>query len=234
VRAWTNQRGAARTGSPPLPSAAMNHHLLRRIRPAVVLIVFVAGLSGCGTRTDHAVPHTGITGATGATQQAIVPPTPSAATGFDAADVSFVQMMIPHHQQALEMAALAPVRAKDPRVKALARQIAVAQRPEIATMTGLLKTWGKPASAPGGMKMDADSMPGLMSDTAMNQLSAVSGDDFDRQFLTMMVAHHGGAVVMAKEERANGRNTRAEELAQSIVTGQQAQIATMEKLLAQL
>jgi uncharacterized protein (DUF305 family) len=218
----------------------MNGDVLHRIRTAIVVMVFAAGLVGCSARTDHAVPHTGLTG------QPLVPATASASASaaasaspaspgeFDAADVSFAQMMIPHHQQALAMAALAPTRADDPRVKELAAKISTAQRPEIATMNGLLKTWGKPAIASSGMAMADDPMHGMMSAAAMNQLSAVTGADFDRQFLTMMVAHHAGGVDMANDERARGRSPAAKQLAASIVTSQRAEIATMEKLLTQV
>jgi uncharacterized protein (DUF305 family) len=147
----------------------------------------------------------------------------------------FAQMMIPHHQQAVEMAKLAATRAKDAHVKELARRIQTAQDPEITTMTGWLATWGKPTQAPGmSMDMGNGSMSGMMSDAEMRQLEAETGTAFDKQFLTMMIAHHQGAISMAKEELAKGSVPDAKTLAQKIFTTQQAEIDTMNNLLGQV
>ncbi|MEV6924782.1 DUF305 domain-containing protein [Dactylosporangium sp. NPDC051485] len=169
----------------------------------------------------------------------------SSAAAFNNADVMFAQMMIPHHQQAVQMAALADTRAADPEVKTLAGQIKAAQDPEIQTMQGWLTAWGKPAPAMsdgmGGMDHGAmpgmsgpSAMPGMMSDADMARLRAASGKDFDKQFCTMMIAHHQGAITMANQELANGTNADAKALAQQIITAQQAEIATMQKIVARL
>ncbi|MFG2041883.1 DUF305 domain-containing protein [Dactylosporangium sp. NPDC048998] len=153
---------------------------------------------------------------------------------FNDADVMFAQMMIPHHRQAVEMAALAGTRAADPEVKTLAAQIEAAQEPEIKTMTGWLAAWGRPAPMmSGGMHHPGmfSAMPGMMSDADMARLEAATGKDFDRQFCTMMIAHHRGAVTMAEDELANGANTDAKALARRIITAQQAEIDTMNKIL---
>jgi uncharacterized protein (DUF305 family) len=151
------------------------------------------------------------------------------------ADVAFAQMMIPHHRQAVDMATLAETRASDPQVKQLA--IKAAQDPEIATMTGWLTTWGKPTTAPSsmpGMDMGHGLMPGMMSDADMAQLQAAAGKDFDRQFCTMMIAHHQGAIQMARQEQTAGVNPDAKALAERIATSQQGEIDTMNKILARL
>jgi uncharacterized protein (DUF305 family) len=159
---------------------------------------------------------------------------------FNDADVAFAQMMIPHHRQAVDMATLADTRATDPQVKQLAAQIKAAQQPEIETMTGWLTRWGKPTTAPSGMPgMDMGgaghgSVPGMMSDADMGRLTAASGKDFDRQFCTMMIAHHQGAIQMAKQEQTAGGNADANALAARIATGQQAEIDTMNKILGRL
>ena len=77
-------------------------------------------------------------------------------------------------------------------------------------------------------------MPGMMSDADLAKLKAASGADFDRQFLTMMIAHHEGAITMAKEETAKGVNPDAKSLAGRIVTAQQGEIDTMNKILDRL
>jgi uncharacterized protein (DUF305 family) len=152
----------------------------------------------------------------------------------NAADVTFAQMMIPHHQQAVEMARLARDRAADPAVKALAEQIEAAQAPEIETMTGWLAAWGEPTAPPsGGMGggHDMAAMPGMMSAEDMVGLEAVSGADFDRMFLTMMIRHHEGAIEMARTEQSDGRFPDAVALARTIETTQVAEIETMRELL---
>ncbi|MFG3697718.1 DUF305 domain-containing protein [Micromonospora sp. NPDC047620] len=161
--------------------------------------------------------------------------TASGAAAFGDADAMFAQMMIPHHRQAVEMAELAATRAADPEVKRLAGEIKAAQAPEIATMSGWLSAWGRPVPSPGAETPHMDhGMPGMMSDADMKKLAAASGREFDRQFLTMMIAHHEGAVTMARDELARGVNAEAKALAQQIVTTQQAEIDTMEKILGRL
>lgn len=181
-------------------------------------------LAACGSG------HSGMNHGSGATSTA----TASSAIGsFNEADVAFAQAMIPHHQQAVRMALLAPERAADAEVRALAEQIRAAQDPEIATMTGWLRTWQRPTAMP-GHETGHQGMPGMMSDAQLAALTAASGRDFDRMFSELMIAHHEGAVTMAQQELANGANPAAKELAQQIVTAQQAEIATMKALLARV
>ena len=164
----------------------------------------------------------------------------SASQAHNAADVTFAQGMIPHHKQAVMMAQLASSRAKSPAVKALAAQIQAAQDPEITTMTGWLTTWGQPtaASGMGGMaghdSHSSGSMGGMMSDADMTKLSGLTGAAFDREFLTMMTAHHNGAIEMARTQLAQGQYPPAKTLAQSIITGQTAEVAKMKTLLTQV
>jgi uncharacterized protein (DUF305 family) len=209
----------------------MTRTMLLSRRVAVTGTALLAGvvLSACGSSSDHgSMPGMGA-----ATSAA---PAGSATATFSDADVTFAQEMIPHHQQAVAMAALAGTRATDPEVKALAAQIKAAQDPEIATMTGWLSAWGEPAPAAsmGGMDMGGGSMPGMMSDADMRKLGAASGKNFDTQFLQMMIEHHQGAISMANDEVAGGRNPDAVALAKQIITAQQGEIDTMKKILARL
>ncbi len=89
-------------------------------------------------------------------------------------------------------------------------------------------------SACGGAGMGHGPMPGATSGADMRKLMDTTGTEFDRQFLTMMIAHHQGAVTMAREEAAEGSNTDAKALAAKIVTDQQAEIATMQGILDRL
>ncbi|MGW5443412.1 DUF305 domain-containing protein [Streptomyces asiaticus] len=165
----------------------------------------------------------------------------SAAGGFNDADVSFAQMMIPHHEQALEMAGLADERASNARIKSLAGQIEKAQDPEIATLKSWLKGWGKPEQASSdempGMHHGAsgkDAMGGMMSEEDMRKLKAAKGPAFDRAFASMMIDHHKGAISMAKDEKKNGRNAKAKKLADDVVKSQSTEVATLRTLLDRL
>ena len=152
---------------------------------------------------------------------------------FNDADVMFAQMMIPHHQQAVEMADM--ILAKDDideGVLTLAEDIKAAQQPEIEQLQGWLDEWGADTDTEsmGGM----DHGDGMMSDDDMQTLEAATGTDASRLFLEQMTMHHEGAITMAQDEVDNGQNTDAVAMAQTIVETQTAEIATMQELLAQL
>jgi uncharacterized protein (DUF305 family) len=169
---------------------------------------------------------------------------------FTNVDAMFVRMMIPHHEQAVEMADLAQMKATDPDVKQLAAKISTEQKAEIATMKGWLAAWGQPTTMPNclGMHcMPSDMMPngtmpggmmpsgmptmsGMMSSADMAKLKAATGAEFDKLFLQMMITHHEGAIMMAQAELAHGTNPNAKALAASIVKTQQAEIAAMQQM----
>lgn len=157
---------------------------------------------------------------------------------FNDADVTFAQGMIPHHQQAIEMAQMASERAQDPRVLDLASRIKAAQQPEIDTLTGWLKDWGVEDDGMGGMGgMDHGSMNhggGMMSEEDMNALMNAKGAEFDRLFLEQMIEHHTGAVEMATTEAGEGQNTEALAMANNIRDTQNAEIAEMKQMLTEL
>ncbi|TMR37373.1 DUF305 domain-containing protein [Nonomuraea zeae] len=184
-------------------------------------------MTACGGNGDSMAGHEGMASssapaATTATAQ------PSAT--FNDADVMFAQMMIPHHEQAVEMAELAPARATGPEIKELAAKIKAAQDPEIQTMKGWLTGWGKTAPEDG---MGHD-MPGIMSQEDMTKLKAAKGAEFDKLFTQQMIAHHNGAIEMARTEQSGGSNPEAKELAKSIETTQQAEVEQLQKILDRL
>lgn len=152
---------------------------------------------------------------------------------FNDVDVMFAQQMIPHHQQAVEMAQLAQDRADSEDVRELAAQIEQAQGPEIETMTGWLEAWGEDLPEDMGDMggMSTDEMPGMMTQQEMADLAAGSGADFDQMFLTMMIAHHEGAIEMARAEQTDGENPDAVALAEKIEADQTAEIDRMRELL---
>ena len=139
----------------------------------------------------------------------------------------FAQMMIPHHQQAVEMADLALRKKTSAAVAELAEQIRTAQGPEIDTMKQWLREWNAPMAA-GSHGGHSD---GMMTDTDMKQLSAAEGEAFDRMWLTMMIEHHDGAIAMARGVMQTTSNPAVKSMAQTIVSGQTKEIATMRGLL---
>lgn len=165
----------------------------------------------------------------------------NAPTDFNDADVAFAQGMIPHHEQAIEMADIAIENAGSEEVAALARQIKDAQDPEIETLQEWLADWGQsemPSNDMGGMDHDSDATTGggmsgggMMSDQDMADLEAVTGPEFDKMFLEMMIEHHKGAIEMAKLEKADGQNPDAMDLAEEIIAAQEGEIAEMQTLL---
>ena len=113
--------------------------------------------------------------------------------------MTFAQGVIPHHQQAIEMAKLADKRADSTEVKNLTAGIQAAQDPEIMKMGGWLKDRNKPvvSGEMPGMDMGSGSMPGMMSAAKMKSLQTGAGTEFDLMFLTMMIKHHEGAITTA-------------------------------------
>lgn len=158
----------------------------------------------------------------------------SASAQFNDADVMFARMMYPHHAQAVEMAEMVQGRSDNPDVQALASAIAAAQQPEMDQLTSWLAEWGQPAPS-GDMGtmggMDHGSGMGMMTQQDMDTLAGLTGAEFDRQWSTMMIAHHTGAIEMAQAEIANGSNQDAQQMARRIVDTQQQEIDTMQQLL---
>jgi uncharacterized protein (DUF305 family) len=157
---------------------------------------------------------------------------------FNDADVAFATDMIQHHAQALSMVDLTLGRPLDPEVETLAEDIRAAQAPEIEQMTDWLTAWDEPvpetvrdhANAHGEGDMEMGDMPGMMSAEDMAVLEDATDADFQDRFLEMMIEHHEGAVEMAKTEQGEGAFEAAIDLAKSIETSQEDEIALMEDL----
>lgn len=148
---------------------------------------------------------------------------------FNDADVTFAQGMIPHHSQAIAMAALAADRTENPAILDLASRIQGAQDPEIEMMRGWLESWGHDEMASDMEGMDHD-MSGMMSDDDMAALEAASGAEFDRLFAEMMIEHHQGAIDMAQTVIDDGADPDVRTLAEAIIAAQSAEIAEMQDL----
>ncbi|WP_328349511.1 DUF305 domain-containing protein [Streptomyces sp. NBC_00445] len=212
-------------------NSVLRHRLRRRM--AIISTVAAGGLllAACGGDDMEGMDHgSGTSASATTTPTAGDSPAPGA---FNDADVTFAQMMIPHHEQALVMSKLADGRASDAEIKTLAADIEKAQDPEIQTMKSWLKAWGKPASAEESMPgMDHGSgTSGMMSEEDMQKLEAAKGTEFDRMFAEMMIEHHEGAITMAEDEQKNGRDAAAKKLAADVVKTQSAEVEKFEKIL---
>lgn len=154
------------------------------------------------------------------------------AIGFNDSDVMFSQMMIPHHEQAIEMSdiALDPTVGASDVVKELATRIKGAQDPEIATMKAFLTSW-KMSLTPDSSMDHSDMMSGMLSADEITKLSTLRGAEFDRAWMTGMIAHHEGAIEMAKDVLEDGTNSAVRTLATAITTAQDSEILEMKKLL---
>lgn len=146
---------------------------------------------------------------------------------YNDADAFFMRMMIPHHNQALEMAALAPDRAGHEQIRALASRITAAQKPEIAVFRAWLKARNLPEDQAGHSHAG---MKGMQPPEALKALAGLRGAAFDRMFVDMMVAHHEGAVAMVTDVLRSGRDQEVERLATGIAAEQQAEIGRMRQI----
>ena len=149
---------------------------------------------------------------------------------FNDADVMFAQMMIPHHEQAIEMSdiALDPNTGASAAVIALATQIKGAQDPEISQMKNLLTTWGMPMEM--GSMDHSSMMDGMLSLEEMDTLGQLKGAEFDKAWAKGMIAHHEGAIAMANDVLANGKNSEILALANAVVSGQSTEIEILKPL----
>ncbi len=201
---------------------------------AIATVAAAASLASCSSST---------------TDSATSPVAPSASAPMmqgSPTDVAFAQSMIPHHQQAIEMSVLAldPQSGASEEVQQLAAQIKAAQDPEIQQMTQWLQDWGAPTAMPGatdgsdiagmdhsGHDMGAMTMSGMMTDEQMQQLEQTQANEFDQMWLTMMIAHHQGAISMAEQAQAS-ESSQVTTLTDAVISGQQQEITTMQNLLA--
>ncbi|MCU1522712.1 MAG: hypothetical protein JWN19_3097 [Arthrobacter sp.] len=193
-------------------------------------IAAAIALAGCASGSGTGSSGTSMPGMDHGSSSASASSSMAAAADHNAADVTFAQMMIPHHAQAVDMSDMMLKKNDIPAsVTALATKIKSAQGPEIETMTGWLKSWDEPTMMPSGHSMD-----GMMTDADMTKLDATQGTEAARLFLTQMIAHHEGAIMMAKTETTTGKNADAVQLSKDIVSAQETEIQEMQKLLAAL
>lgn len=220
-------------------------HTLRRTFAAATAVAAGLSLAACSGTDDAGDDATAQAG----TEQAET----EHAEHHNEADTEFAQMMILHHQGAVEMSELALEKAQSAEVQGIANRIATAQQPEIDLMTEWLDAWGEESDPAAmdmddmdheGMDMSGGEMEGMDhgdmdmesvgQDEAMAILEGRDGTDFDLQFLHFMIAHHQGALVMARSEADAGINQDALDLAAEITTAQAEEITEMETMASGL
>ncbi|MEV0148193.1 MULTISPECIES: DUF305 domain-containing protein [unclassified Nonomuraea] len=145
----------------------------------------------------------------------------------NAADVRYLQNMIVHHRQALDMSLLAGSRAASEAVRRLASRINDVQGPEIAMMTDWLKAEGQQVP---DHHAAHEGMPGMATPEQMESLKAAQGAAFDRLFVQLMTAHHQGAITMSTEVLKQGSHLRVQEIAEDISVSQAAEIRRMSAM----
>ena len=150
----------------------------------------------------------------------------SSSSGFTGADTMFLQMMIPHHQQAVDISNLALKSSTDPELIDLAKTIITGQSAEIKEM----KMWLNQAGASEDMGHTMHGMGGMLDAAELSALAKASGKDFDTLWLKGMIGHHDGAIHMTQMiEDASNPDIKA--FGEAIVKDQTAQIVQMKKML---
>ncbi|MBB3053052.1 uncharacterized protein (DUF305 family) [Prauserella isguenensis] len=181
------------------------------LRKLSLLMVLVAGLLGAGTAS-------------------------AATSGYNDVDAEFTRMMIPHHHQAIVMSELAPDRAADAELTALADRIRIEQGLEIRMMQGWQGRNGLPVTAPETAYQDVLDNPdmvermGMATREEMDRLATLSGSEFDRMFLDLMIPHHDGAVEMLRDVILDGSDQELNQMAQDMMSTQKAQLAIMRDM----
>ncbi|MBK4142517.1 DUF305 domain-containing protein [Corynebacterium macginleyi] len=199
-------------------------------------------LAACGEATELG----NIDATTSATSTATTEADGEISADHNDADIMFAQMMIPHHQQAVEMSEMLLAKEGIPaQVVEFAQGVIDAQEPEIDRMNAMLEAWGQqPVTDSGGMETmdemggmdhgEMGAMSGMMSQEDMTALEESQGTEAARLYLEQMIAHHEGAVDIARDEVADGQNSHAITLAEQIINDQEAEIAQIQQMLTDL
>lgn len=161
-----------------------------------------------------------------------VPETSTSAVGMSvgsAGDVAFLENIVVHHQQGLELAAMVRGQSADPELAVLADRIAAQQRMELQGCQAQLLQWEAPGGRPG--QDHPDDIPGMLDMDTMDTLRSLRGPQFDNLWLRSMIAHHRGAITLAQNEIEHGESPEAISIAHSLLPFQQAEINQMNRLL---
>ena len=190
--------------------------LINRAITTIFVAILALSLSGCASASNKGMDHEGHTA--------------QAAGDLSSDDVMFLQMMIPHHQQAIDISDLALTKSADAELLALAKDIRDEQAAEIVKMKAWLKDAG--ADLEMGHSMD-HSMGGMLSDSELAALKAATGKSFDLLWLKGMTGHHDGAIDMAAMIE-NAKNPEIKSFGQAIVSSQSEQNKQMAAMLKRM
>jgi uncharacterized protein (DUF305 family) len=218
-----------------------NIALFRSVTPLVLIAVAALGGAACKTAGGGSSAGTRILqpGAPGQDTKTITEAeaTDLSKVGATAADVKFMQGMIGHHAQAVEMVALLMTNSNNPDMKRLGLRIQVSQDDEMNMMRTWLKERGQAIPGPHAHHEPGGFMPGMLTSEEMAALAAAKGVEFDRLFLTGMIKHHGGAITMVDElfkspgaAQEGGINA----FASDVVADQQMEIDRMGAMLKEI
>jgi len=212
-----------------------------KVFPWILALALAAFLGGC-SGDDQAMPAPSgpatmtpsgpiiVPGTTGEPNRTVTA-LPSTEATVDPDDVTFLQDMMVHHQQAVQMTEWATTRAADASVKSLAERIRVGQKPEIDAMRLMLTDRGQEApDLEHAHHQDHSGMAGMASPTELAALEKSTGAAFDRMFLQLMIKHHQGAVAMSGVAIEKGADPLIGELAQEVRVTQTKEIQTMRGL----
>ena len=192
-------------------------------------------------QTGTAAPVVVQPGAPGKPSKTLPPSTKPVLPPRSQADVEFMQGMIMHHAQAVEMTALIPSHTENKELRSLGARISSSQSDEIRFMKRWLAARGEPVSMPmpdmDPSRHSMPLMPGMLSTEQMDALGKAKGVDFDRLFLRGMIQHHGGALTMVKdlfETPGAGQDAELFDFATDADNTQRAEIKIMEAMLQKI
>ena len=212
-------------------------------RSGLVTATILAGLSSlpvCAQQAERGTPVVVQPGAPGQPTRTLPPSTRASLPPRSPADVQFMQGMIMHHAQAVEMTALIASHTESKDLRLLGARISHSQSEEIRFMKRWLETRGQPTSLPmpemPGMDMSKQPMlmPGMLTPKQMEALKKAKGAKFDQLFLTGMIQHHNGALIMVKDlfdTAGSGQDAELFNFATDVDSGQRAEIRIMQTML---
>lgn len=201
---------------------------------AALALASALTLTACGTETTEEDPGTDTSSSTTGSAEQV-------SSEHNEADVTFAQMMIPHHQQAVEMSEILLADEDiSTDVADFAQGVIDAQGPEIERMNAMLEAWGEEPMDTGNMDTgdmdgsDHGGMSGMMSQEDLTALEEAQGTEASRLYLAQMIIHHEGAVEMAQSQVDDGKNPQALRLAEQVIDAQEAEITEMEQMIEDL
>lgn len=210
--------------------------LVRRVVATVGVVLTLTVASACSGDDDQPDgPAVNVPGKVGESSRTVDPDdltTPQ--DDYNEVDREFVEMMVPHHQQAVEMSALAAKHAKDSEVAGFAQRISDTQRTEIETMQSWLRDRDLPEAPLEATGGHATHMQGMLTPEQLDELAAARGTAFDKLFVRRMIAHHEGALAMADRALSDGIDTTNRGFAADVAASQSAEVARLNQILATL